>query len=238
MKITHGAVLADVMNLIDGTQRRLVLVSPFIDLWPGLVTALKRAQTRGVDITLIARGGDNKEKNQRALRQIQSVCGYVGFVERLHAKVYLNETKAILTSMNLVQSSALNSIEISAFVESQWAAKEYAQLKRICDALTDTARQNELRSEREGQQDDDNGSNYGEDPDVIAKPRGPRGRPPKWGHCIRCEERIEFDMIHPLCDGCFTSWNRYKNKDYEERYCHKCGEECSTTFREPICEDC
>jgi hypothetical protein len=235
MKISHGAVHADVMSLIDCAQKRLVLVSPFIDLWPGLVTALKRAETRGVEITLIARGGDTKEKNQRALRQVRNVCRYVGFVERLHAKVYLNEAKAILTSMNLVQSSALNSIEISAFVESQWATKEYAQLKRICDALIDTARQDELRSERPH---DDENDDDGDDNEVVVVPRGPRGRPPKWGHCIRCEERIEFDMMHPLCDGCFTSWNRYKNKDYEECYCHKCGEECATTFADPICEDC
>ena len=230
MKISHGAVLADVMSLIDCAQQRLVLVSPFIDLWPGLVTALKRAEARGVDITIISRGGDTKEKHERALRQVQSACGYVGFIERLHAKVYLNEAKAILTSMNLVQSSALNSIEISAFVDRQWAAKEYAQLRRICDSLIETARQDDLRSKREEEENDD--------VVVIVAPRSPRGRPPKWGHCIRCEERVEFDMKHPLCDGCFTSWNRYKNKDYEEHYCHKCGEGCSTTFREPICEDC
>ncbi len=225
MKISCGLVQADVIGLIDGAQRRLVLVSPFIELWPALTNAIDRAAARGVETSLIARGGPEAEKNACTLRPIQRSLAFVGFVERLHAKVYLNEEAAILTSMNLVKGSALNTIEVSAFIEKRWAKTEYQQLRRICDTLIETSKEDELRLEAERA--------------AAAKASGDvRGRAPKRGFCIRCGVRVSFALVMPLCEDCFATWNRHKNKDYEEGYCHKCGERCDTTFGEPLCIDC
>ena len=225
MRISHGPVQADLIGLVDSSRRRLVLVSPYIDLWDLLIHSINRAAARGVEITLIARGGADADKHARALRRIESSLAFIGFVERLHAKIYLNEEAAMLTSMNLVAGSALSTIEVSAFIEKRWAPKDYGQLRRICDALIETSKEDRLRTEPPKDEERSAGTRTG-------------GRAPKWGHCIRCSERLAFFLDLPLCPACHSSWQRFKNKDYEERYCHKCGEECATTFREPICEDC
>jgi len=44
------------------------------------------------------------------------------------------------------------------------------------------------------------------------------------GFCIHCGNDIEFNPKKPYCDKCFSTWNKYGNKDYEESVCHGCGD--------------
>ncbi len=89
------------------------------------------------------------------------------------------------------------------------------------------------------------------DPELL-KPRGLTGqtkttkpgvvRETHSGHaaayCVRCARSIDFDDEKPLCGDCYRVWSRYKDLDYEENYCHACGEEKSTTFLKPFCRPC
>lgn len=220
MRIWHGLVQNDVIKLIEEAKHRLVLVSPYIDLWLAFTTALERAAARGVKIIMIVRGGKDAEKQERKLAPVRHAITALGFVERLHAKIYLHETAAILTSMNLVAGSARDTIEVSALIDKQWSPKEYAQLRRICDKLIDCAAPEKLRTDAARTEDDD----ADEDGDE--------------GHCIRCAEVIVFSVDRPYCHGCYLSWRRTKKHDFEEKYCHGCGERCDTTFSEPLCEEC
>lgn len=227
MRINYGLVHADVVGLIDRAQKRMVLISPYVEPWPGLVLAIERAAARGVDIYLVARGGDDRSQQEKKIRPLKNNLAYLGFVERLHAKIYLNEDEALITSMNLHQSSALNSLEVSAQVSKVWSAKEYAQLRRICDSILDTADQDDARA-----------AEAEEESAPRQQTASKRRKQPAKGFCIRCVAKIAYDENSPLCDKCHAIWARFKNKDYEEEYCHQCGAEAETTFREPLCEDC
>lgn len=224
MKITHGPVHHEVIGLIKRAKQRLVLVSPYIDLWRGVITDIERAAIAGVKVSVIARGGEDQAKQSQALRRLTPCLHSVGYIDRLHAKMYLSEHEAIITSMNLVESSALNSVEIAVHIEQAYATKEFNQAKRICDDLLKIAEQDEKRAA------------------VMEKPvrSAPlvTGRRRKRGFCIRCSASIDFDPEKPLCEDCFKVWARYKNPEYEEQHCHACGEEVATSLQEPLCEDC
>lgn len=58
------------------------------------------------------------------------------------------------------------------------------------------------------------------------------------GFCIRCHEKIPFNVNRPYCYNCFRVWVIYENVDYEEKYCHECGVKYSTTMIYPCCDDC
>jgi len=58
------------------------------------------------------------------------------------------------------------------------------------------------------------------------------------GHCIRCNSSLKTDINHPFCKTCFNEWNKYKNPNYIEKYCHFCGESNKVTFEKPICYNC
>ncbi len=61
---------------------------------------------------------------------------------------------------------------------------------------------------------------------------------PGAGYCIRCRTALPANPEQPYCDRCYTIWNRYKNATYEERYCHMCGLEHTTTLLKPLCVAC
>jgi len=60
----------------------------------------------------------------------------------------------------------------------------------------------------------------------------------KNGFCIRCNAKTDQNPKHPFCNKCFINWDKFKNKEYPEKYCHICGKSIQTTFLKPVCYDC
>ncbi len=58
------------------------------------------------------------------------------------------------------------------------------------------------------------------------------------GYCIRSGHRIPFNKRDPLCPSCRRTWDRYKRKNYPEKWCHSCGEPAETSFARPLCIRC
>lgn len=56
------------------------------------------------------------------------------------------------------------------------------------------------------------------------------------GYCIRTGEKIEFNPEKPMSNKAFKMWNKYGDKEYQEKYCHYSGEESNgeTSFAKPI----
>jgi hypothetical protein len=58
------------------------------------------------------------------------------------------------------------------------------------------------------------------------------------GFCIRCGKRIEADAKHPLCSDCYSSWAKFKDRNYSEKFCHFCGKKADTSLNKPVCPSC
>ena len=58
------------------------------------------------------------------------------------------------------------------------------------------------------------------------------------GYCIRCKTELKIDIKHPFCKNCYNEWNKYKNDEYVEKFCHVCGELNKVTFSKPVCYKC
>ena len=65
----------------------------------------------------------------------QLVAFETGFVENLHAKCYLNENTAIITSMNLYEFSQQNNDEIGIRVDSKEDPQLYREIKAEAERL-------------------------------------------------------------------------------------------------------
>lgn len=64
---------------------------------------------------------------------------------------------------------------------------------------------------------------------------------PRDGFCIRCGGSIPFNISRPYCVPHYKSWERYKNPNYEEHYCHCCGAtglNPRPTLAKPLCREC
>ena len=58
----------------------------------------------------------------------------------------------------------------------------------------------------------------------------------KKGYCIRTGVEIPFNVERPFSAEAFKSWNKYKDNNYPEKYCHFSGEKSDkkTSFSRPI----
>ena len=58
------------------------------------------------------------------------------------------------------------------------------------------------------------------------------------GHCIRCGDSVEFNPSKPYCPSHYAIWAQFSNRDYEEKFCHKCGARGPSTMGRPLCPKC
>jgi hypothetical protein len=60
----------------------------------------------------------------------------------------------------------------------------------------------------------------------------------KPGHCIRCSKAISYNIQQPFCETCFQFWDKFKNPEQEEDFCHCCGNMNYTSRNQPECYPC
>ena len=115
-----------IMTLIDQCQEKMVVISPYLRLlhWKKLTRRIAASRKRGVTYEWYYRSDQDYHREFRTL-------GVVGIpVEKLHAKIYYNESQALVTSMNLHQYSDDNSIDIGYLTET---AAEHQEIMTFVD---------------------------------------------------------------------------------------------------------
>ena len=235
-----------VIRLIAEAEKVVVLVTPYFQPWGHLRMAIENARVKGVEVVLILRGGDKLKENTETAAYFVQRGVKVLYLERLHAKLYLTEKAALLTSMNLVEASATGSWEIAAAVTR---ASDEEAYKKLAKCWLDLQEQVKLASGRAALA-------HATRPPVtsgtLAKPTRSEVTPPrpvraaagattkgsKGGHCIRCGDAIPSNPERPLCKECYGAWADYENDDYPEKYCHTCGKKAATTMAKPECRPC
>ena len=101
-------------ELIKGTKEKLILISPYLQFNDRIKEHLSNLNIQKRDIRIIYR--ENKlqlDENNWLESQIgvrTSIC------KNLHAKCYINESEAIITSMNLYEFSQQNNNEMGIYI--------------------------------------------------------------------------------------------------------------------------
>ncbi len=206
----------EILTLIEEARENLYLVSPYNNFAGHLTTTLSDALRRRVSITFLHRKDQEKEKNdKKAIDWLRGQKVTLVAVEKLHAKIYLSEKAALLTSMNLLEHSMLNSCEVG--VRFSKNDPEYHELKKYINTLIERAAPTPVPP-----------------PPRQSTPRQPQ----QSGYCIRCMTAIFLNPAKPFCPYCYDIWAQWENPDYTEKYCHECGREHSTSMNKPACPDC
>ncbi len=58
------------------------------------------------------------------------------------------------------------------------------------------------------------------------------------GYCIRCESEIPFNTNIPYCNKCYSTWQQFGKRSYEEQVCHGCKKPEKTSMEKPLCYSC
>ena len=211
------AVGQELVALVSDAKEYVVFVSPYIQLWGHMRNAIQLATKRKVDIRFVVRSDeevvDSDDMDWLTRNKVKVVSA-----ERLHAKIYLNESRVLVSSMNLTESSTKNSLEIALQVTDQELDAELREY--ISERLLKLA-------------------------EPVGTSTLGLGRLVKgWvsqltpGSCIRCGTPIRFSPDRPLCEDCYDSWVFYNNPSYPEKVCHSCGKGARVSYLKPLCPAC
>ena len=227
--LTTNKTSSSIEDIIMDAKSKIVLVSPYLQISKTFYERLKDASNKNVSIKIIYGKDELKPNEKNSLAELKNIELF--YFQNLHAKCYLNESKMVITSMNMYEFSEKTNREMGVLIDKEKDKelfdKAIAEVKSILESsevipLKKTERQNETISNK-------NVSEGVNKPKYENKPRG---------YCIRCEDRIALNIEKPYCSDCFSIWIQYENPDYEENVCHMCGEYADTSMNKPLDYDC
>ena len=243
--LTTTGVSYRLEEIIRSATDRLVIISPFLRINDRLKELLEDKDRLKIDVRVVYGKKELQPDEDNWLESMNYIR--TSFCKNLHAKCYLNENEALLTSMNLYEFSQVNNNEMGILVTRVEEPKLYndileesMRIVRVSEEIrVKVAKVDSSEKDKERSQPKQTRTKREEGRQVRpTKKASPNAEKPKNGYCIRCKSDLPANPRQPYCGRCFQSWNRYKNKSHEEGYCHTCGTEHSATLLKPVCIEC
>lgn len=210
-------------QIIKNAQDRLILISPYLKISNRFKELLEDRDRFKLDIRLIYSESQLLPQESSWLKSLTSVR--VSVCNNLHAKCYLNEKEALITSMNFYEFSQVNNYEMGILVTKTDDPQLYDEIYNEAKLLERTS---DIKS------------------DFTFEKVVPKEEPKRdisiavEGYCIRCKIRIKMDPDHPYCLTDFQKWKKFSDKTYQEKngVCHICGKPNNSSMEKPVCIDC
>lgn len=227
--ITTEHITAELQRLITECRESLCFVSPYLQLNERIISSLAKPPAPR-KLTFICRLKDIKPAELQIIGQLPNT--EVRSQKNLHAKCYINEATAIITSMNLYEYSQVNNDEMGILIRRREDPVLFEQVKSEVERLLRVSDRVDLKSTPA---DRVFGKSAKED---KAPPRDANRRTTTEGHCIRCAKEIPFDPGRPYCLKDYREWAEWEDENYEDAYCHGCGKDTPATMAKPLCRAC
>jgi len=227
--ITTKQITSELEDLIKKAGDRLYIVSPYLKLSKDFRELLTYRNSNRKDTKIIFGKQELNPEQMTFLQGLRFV--YLFFSEDLHAKCYINDTKMIITSMNLYDFSMINNKEMGILVDNSTPEdiKIYKDAWIEIDFIEKTSKPFDFVSKPSS---------------VDNSVQKDNGQPKKFketreqGHCIRCDSSIALNPLVPYCKDCYNVWKKQNNKEYQEQFCHICGKDEKTSMAKPSCYNC
>lgn len=214
---TQG-VSNELAQIIKGAKDKLIIISPYLQIEGKFKELLEDQDKLKLEIRIIYRENKLQHQENNWLNSLTSVK--TSICKTLHAKCYLNENKALITSMNFYQFSQINNDEMGIVVSRSEDPELYADINEEVNRLKRRSEEIRVTVQKIVSKEDSNSKN------------------PKNGFCIRCGADIKLNQEKPFCLDCYNEWKKYSNDEYEEKLCHSCGTKHVTSMKKPFCLKC
>ncbi len=155
--IKPSEISSKIMTLFEESDKFVFIVSPYVKIsgWYKLLKKFENLASRRIPLDFIIR--DDKT-NQRSFDELNRLGFRYTAIPDLHAKLYLNEKYAIISSMNLLLSSEINSLETAYATETE---KEYNEIIDFCKRYLNISFNKRIENQRTKNQTPENeGTNW------------------------------------------------------------------------------
>lgn len=209
-------------QIIKKSNERLILISPFLKINDRIKELLEDKDRLKIDIRVIYGKNDLQPQQNNWLKSKRSIR--TSFCKNLHAKCYMNEEEALITSMNLYEFSQANNNEMGIHLTKEDDKEAFSDIFSEAQRLIRISEELKVTVEK------------------ISPSRNKKIKTgiksEIEGNCIRCRNLVNLNPLAPYCKDCYKIWIKYKDEQYPEKYCHICGQEKKTTMIKPTCYDC
>ena len=235
--LNKDKAFAEIVEIVSKAKSKLVLISPYIKIPHDLLERLKYMDGKGIRTIVVCREKDLNAEVRGELKQLKNL--ELRFDEDLHAKCFYNEESMVITSLNLHEHSQQHNREMGILLSSEKDSNVFKEALSEAEFIVSRAKKDStirsLVSEIVKQ--------VKSTADLPTKDGVRRtrisSRAKHQGYCIRCGKIISYDLTAPYCLDCYKVWNKYKDPEYEEEYCHWCGKPNElTTMARPLCYSC
>ena len=124
--LTTTGVSYQLEEIIKDAKERLVLISPFLRVNERVKELLEDKDRLKIDVRVIYGKNELQPEENNWLESMTSIR--TSFCKNLHAKCYLNENEALLTSMNLYEFSQVNNNEMGLLVSKEKERELYEEI--------------------------------------------------------------------------------------------------------------
>ncbi len=254
--LTTTEVTAEIEKLIKEAEKKVTLISPFVDIPRALLQNLQSACEQNVEIVLIYGKRQSAEDSEELKSEIKNQLSQLHtltlrYLDNLHAKCYFNEHHMVITSMNLYDYSAHQNREMGILVSAKDDKEVFDDAVREANDIIGRATPKSLKRNVlvDGLKGLAKAAKSIADSTTETEPKRPKSRPYSYkprtkreGYfCIRCRTSIPYNLEAPYCLTCYKKWSEGGgNPDYIERHgsCHTCGRPAPTSKARPQCISC
>ena len=221
--LTTTGISNSLESIITETKERLVIVSPYLKVNPLLKDLLEEKDRWKIDIRVIYGKSELNPQESSWLESLTSVR--TSFCENLHAKCYMNEATALITSMNLYEFSQVNNREMGILVSReddpelyQKIYDEVGRLLRISEEIRITIARVEEEQATPARRRSTQTPAPRRQAAAASQPAEAERTSDQSakGSCIRCKATLGLDMTHAYCTRCFAQW-RQKSRPLRPR---------------------
>jgi phosphatidylserine/phosphatidylglycerophosphate/cardiolipin synthase-like enzyme len=141
-------------EIIKAARERLIIISPFLKFNDRIRELLEDKDRMKIDVRIVYGKSELSPTEINWLRSLAFVRA--SFCQNLHAKCYLNERSAIITSMNLYDFSQVNNNEMGVFVDRELEPDLYRETYEEAQRLIRVSEEVRLAAEKvEHRKEDD-----------------------------------------------------------------------------------
>jgi len=211
-------------ELMKSTKSRLILISPYLQFSDRIKEHLRNLNIQKCDIRIIYRENKLQPDENNWLQEQVGIRTSVS--KNLHAKCYLNESEAIITSMNLYEFSQVNNNEMGVHISKDQDPQLYDDVVKEAERLLIISDEIRVTVHKVTQSADSKATKQVQSQNAE-KPTG---------YCIRTGIPIPFNLEKPLSYEAYKSWSKFGDTTYPEKFCHFSGESSNgeTSVSKPI----
>jgi phosphatidylserine/phosphatidylglycerophosphate/cardiolipin synthase-like enzyme len=226
-------ISSEIANLIKNSKERLYLITPYLQLNRQIKPSIKDLVYKipTIHIIVVCRSDKINVEDMQFLQDLKNV--QIWALDNLHAKCYINEETAIITSMNLYQYSEGNNYEMGIKIDRKTDEPIYQQISDYIAIIMRESKEYEIKK-KESEKPISQKSTLTKDyPKNTLKSSHQAS-----GYCIRCHTPLDLNPEKPLCLKCYSIWIKHPDRAYPEKYCHVCGKESKQSVEKPVCYSC